>query len=463
MGSKSGTSGVDGARNYLHPQTNARTHETVGPHVIVQGDGVYVVDAEGRRYLEGVSGLWCASLGFSEGRLADAAARQMRKLPYYHSFRHKANEPVLELARRLVALAPVPMGKVTFQCSGSEANDTALKLIWYYNNALGRPRKKKIICRTNGYHGTSITTASMTGLPAMHVDFDLPVDGIVRISNPHYYRNGRPGESEEAFADRLAHELEDAILREGPDTVAAMFAEPLMASGGVILPPRTYFQKVQQVLDRYDVLLVADEVICGFGRTGSMWGTETFGLRPDLLTCAKALSSAYFPISALLMSGRIAEVVGAQSEKLGNFTHGYTYGGHPVGAAVALETLDIYEEMDIVGRVREIAPAFQDELRSLADHPLVGEARGIGLAGAVEIVRDKASRAMFPAEWKVPMAVMDRAEAHGLIIRALGNAIGIAPPLIVTREEIGLLFARLRAALDDVWSRLRDSRQMQAA
>src|SRR6516165_3675541 len=277
----------------IHPYTNLKLHESEGPLVIGEGDGVFVRGEDGKMYLEGLAGLWCVSLGFSERRLADAAYRQLLKLPFYHNFDHKATDIGIELAEKLLSIAPVPMSKVFFVNSGSEANDTAVKLVWYYNNAIGRARKKKIISRTKAYHGVTVAAASLTGLPNNHRGFDLPIAGILHVECPHYYRFGAPGETEEAFATRMANSLEQRILAEGPETVAAFIAEPLMGAAGVILPPASYWEKVQSVLKRYDVMLIADEVICGFGRTGDLWGSVTFGLEPDMITCAKALSSGY--------------------------------------------------------------------------------------------------------------------------------------------------------------------------
>ncbi|HYN37733.1 MAG TPA: aminotransferase, partial [Rhodospirillales bacterium] len=332
-----------------HPYTNLSAHRHSGPLVITRGEGVRVYDEAGREYIEGLAGLWCTALGFSEPRLVEAAAKAMHRLPFYHSFGGKAPAPTIELAERLIGLAPAPMSKVLFANSGSEANDTAIKLVWYYNNALGRPEKKKIISRRRAYHGVTVASASLTGLPANHRDFDLPIDRILHTDCPHWWRYALDGESEAAFATRMADELERMIVREGPDTIAAMFAEPVMGAGGVIVPPATYFEKIQQVLRRYDVLLIADEVICGFGRTGNRWGSETFGLRPDMITCAKALSSGYIPISALLIAEPIWQAMLAESDKIGVFGHGYTYSGHPVAAEVALETLRLYDERDIIG------------------------------------------------------------------------------------------------------------------
>ncbi|MFH1558846.1 MAG: aspartate aminotransferase family protein, partial [Pseudomonadota bacterium] len=374
--------------NILHPYTNAATHAKEGPLVITRGDGICVIDDDGNRYIEGLGGLFCASLGFSEQRLVDAAIRQMRELPFYHTFGGKSHEAGIELAERLIKLAPVPMSKVFFANSGSEANDTAIKLIWYYHNAIGKPEKKKIISRVRAYHGVTVATASLTGLPNNHRDFDLPIAGILHTDCPSFYRYGLPGETEEAFATRCADSLEQLILNEGPDTIAAFFAEPLMASGGSIVPPATYYEKIQAVLQKYDVLLIADEVICGFGRLGAMFGSETFGLKPDMISMAKQLSAAYMPISALMVNEKIYRAVVSESEKIGTFGHGFTYGGHPVPAAVALETLKIYEERDIVGHVQDVMPVFQQRLRAFASHPLVGEARGVGLIGALELVKD---------------------------------------------------------------------------
>lgn len=435
--------------NVLHPYTNAVAHCAEGPVVMAKGDGIYVVDTDGNRYIEGLAGLFCASLGFSEPRLVDAAVRQLKTLPFYHTFGGKANEPGIELAERLIALAPAPMSKVFFANSGSEANDTAMKLVWYYHNAIGKPEKKKIISRLRAYHGVTIASASLTGLPNNHRDFDLPIARVLHADCPWYYRNGQPGETEEAFATRCAASLEELILREGPDTVGAFFAEPLMASGGCIVPPPTYYEKIQAVLRRYDILFIADEVICGFGRLGTMFGCESFGIVPDMITMAKQLSAAYQPISALMINEKVYEAVAGRSGQIGTFGHGFTYGGHPVPAAVALETLKIYEERDIVGHVRAIMPRFQARLRALGAHPLVGEARGRGLIGTLELVRDKATKEPFDPSLGVAAHAGRRAQAHGVITRALGDTINLCPPLIITEAQIDDLFDRIGRSLDD--------------
>jgi 4-aminobutyrate--pyruvate transaminase len=436
-------------RAHIHPYTNLSLHEDVGPMVITRGDGIYVYDDKGNRYIEALAGLFCASLGFSNKRLADAADRQMRQLPFYHAFGHKATEPSVRLAQQLLAMSPVPMSKVFFANSGSEANDTAIKIVWYYNNALGRPEKKKIISRHRAYHGVTIATASLTGLPNNHRDFDLPIGRVLHTDCPLHYRYAQPGESESSFATRCAQSLDALIQREGPDTVAAFIAEPLMASGGVIVPPPTYYEKIQAVLRKHDVLLIVDEVICGFGRTGNMFGTETFALQPAIMTLAKQLSSGYLPISAVMVNEEIYRAMVEQSRKIGTFGHGFTYSGHPVCAAVALETLKIYEDENILDHVRRIAPHFQRRLADLGEHPLVGDARGMGLIGAAELVADKRTKASFPATAGVAAYAGQRALAHGVITRALGDNVNVCPPLIIEPAQIDTMFDGLRAALDD--------------
>ena len=434
---------------HLHGYTNLKKHEQSGPMIITSGSGIRVTDDNGKSYIEGLSGLWCTSLGFQEERLIEAATAAMKKLPYYHGFAHKTAEVTIDLAEKLISIAPVPMSKVLFANSGSEANDLAIKIIWYYNNALGRPEKKKIISRNRAYHGITVATGSLTGLPPIHDDFDLPIDRILHTDCPHYYRGAEDGETEEDFASRCAEKLEKMILDEGPDTVAAFFAEPVMGAGGVIVPPATYFEKIQAVLKKYDVLLLADEVICGFGRTGNMWGSQSLGMKPDMLTCAKALSSAYIPIAALMISEPIYQALVQQSKKFGLFGHGSTYAGHPVAAAVALETLTIYEERNIVDHVRAVGPRFQDGLRKFADHHLVGEVRGLGLVAAIELVRDKGTKAPFDAKQGVGLYFQARSEEEGLIIRPIGDTIAICPPLITVEDEIDEILGCLKRALDD--------------
>jgi 4-aminobutyrate---pyruvate transaminase len=381
----------------------------------------------------------------------------MCELPFYHSFAGKVPVISAELAERLIGIAPAGMGKVLFANSGSEANDAAIKLAWYVNNAVGRPQKKKIISRKRAYHGVTIAAASLTGLAFAHDDFDLPIDRILHADCPHYYRGAQPRESEEAFAARLAGDLEQMILREGPDTVAAFFAEPVMGAGGVLVPPATYFDRIQPILKKYEILFVVDEVICAFGRTGNMFGAQTFNLQPDIMTLAKALSAGYQPISANLLTNKLYEILVAQSDKLGIFGHGYTYSAHPVPAAVALETLKIYEELDIVAKVRHVGPRMLAGIRSYAGHPLIGEARGIGLIGAVELVRDKATKQSFDPKAGVAAYLVRRAQHHGAILRNMpGDNVAFCPPLIITEAEIDEMMGCFGRALDDTWAMVKE-------
>jgi 4-aminobutyrate--pyruvate transaminase len=433
----------------LHPFTNLGRQEAEGPLVIAKGKGVYVYDESGREYLEALAGLWCTALGFGETRLAEAAFRQLSRLPYYHQFGGKANDVAITLAERLVKLMPVPMSKVFFNNSGSEANESAVKLVWYYNNARGRHRKKKIIARQRGYHGTTMVAASLTGLAASHRDFDLPIPQVRHTDCPYFYRYGKPGETEEQFATRLAENLDQQIQREDPETVAAFIAEPVMGAGGVIVPPATYFEKIQAVLKKHDVLLIADEVICGFGRTGKMFGTETFGMKPDIMTMAKAITSGYLPLSATVISDEIYRACVGQSEKLGIFAHGYTYTGHPAACAVALEVLDIYEERDLLGHVRRMTPLLQDGVRKLARHPLVGEVRGVGLVAGMEMVPDKPGRGTFDPPGTAGALFVARAQANGLIVRNLQDTVALCPPLVISEGEIEEMLRRFGKALDE--------------
>ena len=439
---------------YIHPQTNLRRHAEVGPVIVSKGDGVYVVDENGNRYMETVAGLWCAALGFSANeRIAKVAYEQMLKLGYYHTYRHTSNESSIDLAEKLIQLAPVPMSKVLFQCSGSEANDTAVKLAWYYQAAMGRPEKNKIIGRERGYHGSTIAAVSVSGKPDMHADFALPLPMMRHTEYPHFYRGHHDGETEEEFATRMAQALEDLILAEGPDTVAAFFAEPVMAAGGAIVPPKTYFAKMQAVLKKYDVLFIADEVVCGFGRTGNWWGSQTFDLQPDMISCAKALSAAYQPISALMVNEKIHQAMLAQSDKLGAFAHGYTHAGHPVTTAVALEVINIYEEMDIVERAQRVGGRMLSGLYALAAHPMVGDVRGVGFLAGMELMADKATRTPFEAG--TAGAAADKfGRQNGLILRVIGDRLAFAPPLIITEDEVDHMLAMLSKTLDQAHAEL---------
>lgn len=433
----------------IHPYTNLATFRETGPLVLERGHGVWVYDGDGRPYLEGMAGLWCTALGYSNEELVEAATEQMSRLPFTHLFSGRSHDPAIELAETLKELMPIPTSKVFFTSSGSEANDTQVKLTWYMNNALGRPRKKKIIARQRGYHGVTVASASMTGLPANHADWDLPLPGFLHTACPHHYRFGEAGESEEAFSQRLADELEALILAEDPDTVAAFIAEPVMGAGGAIAPPAGYFEKIQAVLERYDVRFIADEVICGFGRLGTWFGSEALGMRPDTVSFAKAVTSGYMPLGGVSIDEPLYKLMVSQSAKLGTFGHGTTYSGHPVACAVALKTIAIYKRDRIVEGVAQKAPHFQARLSALGHHPIVGEARGIGLIGGLEIVADKGSKRQYEAKAGVAARCVAFAQAEGLIVRFLaGDRVAVCPPLVIARDEIDTLFDRLIRALD---------------
>jgi 4-aminobutyrate--pyruvate transaminase len=433
----------------VHPYTDLARFRETGPLVIERGKGVFVYDSRGKAYLEGMAGLWCAALGYGNEELVEAAAAQMRKLSFGHLFTGKSHDPAIELGERLKEIAPVPTSKVFFCASGSEANDTQIKLVWYMNNALGRPRKKKIISRIKAYHGVTVAAASLTGLPNNHADFDLPIAGILHTACPHHYRFAAAGESEAEFSTRLAHELDQLIVREDPETVAAFIAEPVMGAGGVIVPPQTYFEKIGAVCAKYDVYMIADEVICGFGRLGTPFGLQALGFRADAVSLAKALSSGYAPIAAVLVPERMYQALLAESRKIGTFGHGFTYSGHPVAAAVALKTLEIYQRDRVMEQAAAKVPQFMARLRALGEHPIVGEARGIGLIGGVELVADKRTKQSFDRASGVGARCVRFAEDNGLIVRAVaGDVVSICPPLVIAPQEIDDLFDRLGRALD---------------
>jgi L-2,4-diaminobutyrate transaminase len=423
----------------LHPATSIADHLKTGPRIMSEGAGVMLTDVAGKQYLDAVAGLWCVNVGYGRAEIGDAMAAQSRRLGYYHTFSSMSNEPQIRLADRLLGLVPGGMSKVFFGNSGSDANDTQVKLVWYYNNLRGRPRKKKIVARLQGYHGSTVASASLTGLPMFHRAFDLPIPNVLHAATPHYYRNAAPGASEEAYAAALADELDQLIEREGPDTVAAFIAEPVMGAGGVLVPPRTYFERVQAVLRKHDVLMIADEVICGFGRLGRMFGSDVYQIQPDLMTIAKGLTSGYFPLSAVILSDGVWSVLQAGSPEIGSFAHGFTYSGHPVGAAAAMANLDILLGEDLVGNSARTGAYMQACLRErLGAHPIVGEIRGLGLIAGIELVADRGSRAPFDATLKVGQRVAARCLEDGLIVRALpvGHVVALSPPLCITRAEV---------------------------
>ena len=428
----------------LHPVTSIREQQRHGPFIVRSGSGATVVDADGRAYLDAAAGLWCVNVGYGREELARAAADEMRRLGYFHTFNASSNEPQIRLAERVLRLlheeaGATQLARVFFGCSGSDANDTQLKLVRYYNNLRGLPHKKKVVSRRGAYHGLTVASGSLTGIPVYHRAFDLPIDGVLYTSTPHAYRGAAPGETEEAYSARLAAELEALIEREGADSIAAFIAEPIMGTGGVLVPPRGYFVRIQPILRRHDILFIVDEVICGFGRLGCWFGTGCYGLRPDLVTLAKGLTSAYFPMSAVVVSEAVWRVLEAGSDELGVFAHGFTYSGHPVGGAVGLANLDLIEAEGLVENAARMGALLQARLAErLADHPYVGEIRGRGLMQGVEFVADRASRKPFPPSLAFHRAVMARARADGLLVRALpfGDVVSFSPPLCVGEGEI---------------------------
>ena len=435
---------------HMHSYTNAIAHAELGPMIIERGEGIHVFDNNGKKYIEAMSGLWSAALGFSEERLIKAAADQMRELPFYHNFTHKSHSKAIDLAEKLIAIAPVPMSKVFYTNSGSEANDTIMKMIWYRSNSMGLPDKKKIISRIRGYHGVTMGSASLTGLPYNHKSFDLPIDQVHHTTCPHYWREGHEGETEEQFASRCAQDLEDMIISEGPKTVAAFFAEPIMGAGGVVVPPKTYWEKIQVVLNKYDVLLIADEVICGFGRTGEMFGSQTYGIKPDVVVMSKQITSSYAPFSAFMINEKFYEPIAEESGRIGVLGHGFTGAGHPVGAAIALENIAIIEERDLVAKAAENGKYMQKKLREFEDHPIVGEVIGIGLIAAVELVANKETKAGLEKPGVLGIHINKALQRNGIISRSTVDAAAFCPPLITTRNQIDEIIAALGKSLDEV-------------
>ena len=435
-------------RYHMHSYSNARVLQEQGPLIMEKGEGIYVYDNNGKRYTEAMAGLWSVGLGFSEQRLVDAATEQMKKLPYYHTFSHRGHTPAAELAEKLVEIAPVPMSKAFFTNSGSEANDTAVKMLWYRANALGTPEKRKVISRLRGYHGITAVAASMTGLPMNHMSFGLPLPGFLHTGSPHYWKDCEPGETEEQFSARRAAELEALILEEGPETIAAFIGEPVPGAGGVIVPPETYWPKIQAVLQKYDIMLIADEVICGFGRTGKMFGTETFDLKPDIMTLSKQISSSYQPISALLLSEKMFEPLADESNRIGAFGHGYTGAGHPVAAAVALENIKIIEERKLVDNAATVGAHMQKRLSEFAGHKLVGEHRGVGLIAALELVTDKETKAGLEKPGLIGTPMMNNLLEAGVISRAMGDAMAFCPPMIITEAQVDEMMDKVGDCLD---------------
>lgn len=431
----------------IYPTTNLAAIEQMS---IVRGEGVYVFDKDGNRYLEGLAGLWCTALGYGNEEIIDAISTQLRTIAYTHTFGGKTHPLAMELADKLASMLPIEDGRLFFGNSGSDANDTHIKLLRYYFNAIGKPEKRKIITRERAYHGVTVAAGSLTSLPANLANFDAPIDalGILRTDSPHYYRDRNPGETESGFIDRVSGNLEKLILEEGPETIAAFLAEPITGASGVIVPPDGYYEKVQTVLAKYDILFIADEVINGFGRTGHDFGCTTMGIKPDMMTMAKQLSSAYFPISASAIPGYMHDAMIEPSAKIGMFGHGYTYSGHPVACAAAMKTLEIYERDDIFAKAASTGAYLQRRLREFEGHPLVGEVRGKGLLAAIELVANKETAQAFVGG-AVGAFAQKACQDNGLIVRAVaGSSIALCPPLIITEAQIDEMIGAIGTALD---------------
>lgn len=433
--------------NVMHPNTNMRQHEITGPMVIARGEGIRVYDEHGKEYIEGLAGLWSVAVGFSEKRLADVAYKQMLKLPYYHTFTSKSHEPSIRLAEKLVEMTPENLTRVFFTSSGSEANDTIVKMVWFMNNALGRPQKKTFLARNKAYHGITVASGSLTGLPVNHRDFDLPAIPVRHLTCPHFYRFGLEGETEEAFTARLLAELEEVIEHEGAETIAAFIGEPLMSAGGVMPPPVGYWEGVEKICRKNDILLISDEVICGFGRLGTPFGCQKYGFTPDIMTVSKQITSSYMPLAAVIVSDPVYQAIADHTSVLGNFGHGFTASGHPVATAVGLENLAIIEERDLMGNAARMEPIFQAGLRAFADHPLVGEVRGTGLIGALELVAHKPTRRPFERVGRAGAIAAKIGHEEGLIFRAIGDQLALCPPMIVTEEDIKEIMVRMDRTL----------------
>ncbi len=440
-------------RNYpsafMHPFSHIPTLEESGPVVIERGDGIYIVDDQGKRYLEGNSGLWNVVLGFDNKKLIEAAQRAYAKLPAYHAFFGRVGQAALDLSERLVKLAPMQANRVFYANSGSEANDSVVKLLWILAESEGKPHRRLMLSRRGGYHGMTIMTSSLTGKDYVKSASGLPLPEVRFLTCPHHWREGLPGESEEAFSARLGLELEQTIRNTGPELFAGYIAEPVMGAGGVIPPPKGYFQAIQPVLRKYGIPLIADEVICGFGRTGEFWGSLKYGIEPDIVVASKVITAGFFPMGAIILSNAMTERLEKAVAKIEEMPHGFTTGAHPVGCAIAMAALDEIEG-GAFANVKKVAPAFQQRLAAMASHPMVGEARGVGLMGALEMVADKQTKQAYPGSFDVSERIARQALKNGLICRPLGQAVVLAPPFIITEPQIEELFTILRRTLDQV-------------
>ena len=437
--------------NVLHGFTDLKNMDVLGPIVLNQAKGIYVYDQNGKKYLDANSGLWNSVVGFDHPRMIEAAKKQYEKFSGYHAFFGRISEPAVLLADKLIEISPFNKGKVFYTNSGSEANDTTVKLLWFMNRRNGNPQKRKIITRYNSYHGVTAVSASMTGKP-YNEEFGLPLEGFVRSACPHYWKYGEENESEESFTKRMGKDLEDLIQKEGPNTIAGFFAEPVMGAGGVIPPSKGYFQIIQPILKKYGIPFIADEVICGFGRTGNMWGSETYNIQPDIIIASKCITSGFFPLGAVILGEKITNDLMEASYKAEEFYHGFTAGGHPVGCALALEAIDIIQKEKMIENVRSLEKSFMGGLKKFEELEFIGEARGIGLMGALEMVKDKKSKASFDGSISIGERVANQCIENGLICRPLGPSIVLCPPFITSDDEMDIIFDTLEKTLKKVFS-----------
>ena len=454
---------------FFHPFTHTKDHAsgaTGGPRIIKSGKGIRITDTEGKSLIDAFAGLYCVNIGYGRTEVADAIYEQAKELAYYHTYVGHSSEAIIKLSQKIIDLAPEGMSKVYYGMSGSDANETQVKLVWYYNNVLGRPLKKKIISRHRGYHGASIVSGSLTGLPVFHQAFDLPIDQVRHTVTPHYYWGAKDGMSEREFSKYCAQELENMILAEGPETVAAFIGEPVLGTGGLVPPPEGYWDEIQAVLKKYDILLIADEVVCAFGRVGENFGCDKYNIKPDLITTAKGLTSAYAPLSAVIVGDKVWKVLEQGAEKWGPIGHGWTYSGHPIGAAAGLANLDIVIRENLAGNAKTVGAYLNEQMQAaLGDHPIVGEVRGAGMLCAVEFVANPAKKERFDAALKVGPRISAACLEQGMIARAMphGDILGFAPPLVITKEEVDEVVAITKKAVNKVADELTREGALQAA
>lgn len=442
-------------KHFCHPSTHAHDHQTgkVNTRIIRSAEGIRIKDANGEELIDAFAGLYCVNVGYGRTEIADAMHEQASKLAYYHTYVGHSSDVIIELSEKIIEWSPEGMQKVYYGMSGSDANETQLKIVRYFHNVLNKPNKKKVISRQRGYHGSGLFTGSLTGLPLFHQAFDLPEPSIKHTICPHYYRQAQEGMSESDFSTHCAEELERMILAEGADTVGAFIAEPVLGTGGIVPPPAGYWEKMQAVLNKYDVLLIADEVVCGFGRIGSKMGSQHYGMKPDLITVAKGLTSAYAPLSGVIIGDKVWDVISNASKEHGAMGHGWTYSGHPVCAAAGLANLNILERENIIDNVKSTGNYMQDQMKAaFANHPMVGEARGVGMLAALEFMKDPKARTPFDAALTVGAKVSAACLQRGMIARAMphGDILGFAPPLITKPEDIDIIVAITKEAVDEV-------------